>query len=182
MFKGFKERLTCSNLDKLELNRLFKYREKILNSKSKLLKFIYLRKYNILLKKNNAIIPLSTKLGKNIVFPHGINGILLSSGTIIGDNCTIFHQVTIGSNTLIDSKRKGSPIIGNNVYIGAGAKIIGKVFVGDNVRIGANTVVTNDIPSNTTVVSEKNRIIKHDSIKDNSYYEYSNIFSNNRKS
>ena len=51
----------------------------------------------------------------------------------IGKNCTIFHQVTIGSNTLEGSKHYGAPTIGDNCFIGAGAKIIGKVKVGDNV-------------------------------------------------
>lgn len=58
-----------------------------------------------------------------------------------------------------ESKNKGVPVIGNNVYIGAGAKIIGNVIVGDNVRIGANAIVTLDIPSNATVVMNHPRVI-----------------------
>ena len=103
-------------------------------------------------ERKGAFIPASARFGKNTVFPHGINGVFISQGAVIGNNSVIFHQVTIGSNTIKDSKGFGAPVIGDNVYIGAGAKIIGRVHIGDNVRIGANVVVTMDIPSNCTVV------------------------------
>ena len=85
--------------------------------------------------------------------PHGLNGIIISHNTVIGKNSTIFHQVTIGEG------KNGAPIIGDNVLIGAGAKIIGKIKIGDNVKIGAGCVVSCDIPDNCTVVLEKPRII-----------------------
>lgn len=78
----------------------------------------------------------------------------------IGANCVIFQQVTIGSNTLSDTKSAGAPVIGDNCYIGAGAKIIGNVTIGNNCRIGANAVVTKDVPDNSTVISGEMRIIK----------------------
>lgn len=92
-------------------------------------------------------------------FPHGINGIFISDKAVIGHNVVIFHQVTIGSNTISGSKTLGSPEIGDEVYIGCGAKIIGKVQIGNNSRIGANAVVVSDIPENSTVVCPKPRII-----------------------
>ena len=85
------------------------------------------------------------------ILPHGFLGIFISQDAKIGKNCVIFQQVTIGSNMLLDSKGMGAPTIGDNVYIGAGAKIIGNVHVGDNCRIGANAVVVKDVPDNTTV-------------------------------
>lgn len=85
--------------------------------------------------------------------PHGLNGIIVSHNAVIGENCTIFHQVTIGEG------RGGAPVIGNNVLIGAGAKIIGRVRIGDNVRIAAGTVVMQDIPDNTTVVPAEPKLI-----------------------
>jgi serine O-acetyltransferase len=77
--------------------------------------------------------------------------------------------VTIGSNNLNGSENTGAPVIGDNVYIGAGAKIIGKCKVGNNVRIGANTVVTTDVPDNATVVGVHSRIILHEGILDNKF-------------
>ena len=136
---------------------------------SKFLNIFRKRKYNKLLFKNNCFIPLTAKFGENIIFPHGVCGIYISGRSIIGNNCTIFQQVTIGSNTLKDSKNQGSPIIGNNVYIGAGAKIIGNVRVGNNVRIGANAVVVKDIPDNCTVVNSDIRIIQHNEPRDNTF-------------
>ena len=100
-------------------------------------------------------------IGKRLWIPH-ISGIIISYYAIIGDNCTLFHQVTIGEENIQHPGE--APIIGNNVYIGAGAKIIGPIHIGDNVRIGTNTVVTKDIPSNCTVVGV-NRIINSSGVE-----------------
>lgn len=78
--------------------------------------------------------------------PHELNGIVVSHNAVIGKNCTIFHQVTIGEG------RGGAPVIGDHVLIGAGAKIIGGVRIGNNVRIAAGCVVMQDVPDNTTVL------------------------------
>ena len=133
---------------------------------------IYIYIYQRQLLKFNAFIPISTKIEGVPTFPHGLNGIFISSGAVIGKDCVIFHQVTIGSNTLPDSKGQGAPTIGNNVYIGAGAKIIGNVIIGNNVRIGANCVVTKDVPDNTTVVSAPIRLISKDEPMDNRFIMY----------
>lgn len=93
------------------------------------------------------------------IFPHGICGIFISGSAKIGEECIIFQQVTIGSNYLPGSSNIGAPSIGDNVYIGAGAKIIGRVHIGNNCRIGANAVVFQDVPDNCTVVSGSPRII-----------------------
>lgn len=95
-------------------------------------------------------------LNKGAVFlappnlPHGPNGIIVGHDVKIGKNCTIFHQVTIAS---------GDVYIGDNVIIGAGAKILSNVKIGDNVKIGANAVVVEDVPDNATVVLQKPRIL-----------------------
>lgn len=127
------------------------------------------RKYRKLCLKYGCFIPATCKIGSNLSLPHGLNGIFISQDAVIGDDCTIFHQVTIGSNNLKDSAGLGAPTVGNNVYIGAGAKIIGACKVGNNVRIGANAVITKDVPDNSTVVGVQNRVIIHDKIKDNSF-------------
>jgi serine O-acetyltransferase len=86
-------------------------------------------------------------------FPHGERGIFVSGGAKIGRNCVIFQQVTIGSNTVAGSRGFGSPVIGDDCYIGAGAKIIGKVRIGDRVRIAANATVLQDVPDDSVVVT-----------------------------
>ena len=95
----------------------------------------------------------SAKFASPPILPHGLNGIIVSNDSVISKGCTIYHQVTIGGG------KGGAPIIGNNVFIGAGAKIIGPITIGDNVKIGAGCVVVEDIPSESTVVMEKPRII-----------------------
>ncbi len=109
----------------------------------------------------NCYIPSSAIIKEKPTFPHSLYGIFISAGAKIGKNCVIFQQVTIGSNTLKDSKNKGFPIIGDNVFIGAGAMIIGNVKIGNNVRVGANTTITKDIPDNSTVVSADVKIFSN---------------------
>lgn len=125
--------------------------------------------YKRLMREWNADIPITTQIEGILTFPHGISGIFISAGAHIGQNCVIFQQVTIGSNTLPDSKGVGVPSIGDNVYIGSGAKIIGGVHVGNNVRIGANCVVTRDVPDNCTVVLNAPRVIINENNIDNTF-------------
>ncbi len=93
-------------------------------------------------------------IGSGFVLMHGF-GTVINGSAIIGRNCTVLHNVTIGG------ARGGAPIIGDNVYIGAGALVIGGIRVGDNVKIGAGAIVVEDVPDNCTVVSKKAYIIKH---------------------
>lgn len=88
--------------------------------------------------------------------PHGIKGIFITDTSKIGKDVTILQQVTIG---LKDFSGGVGPVIGNNVTIGTGAKIIGPIVIGNNVKIGANCIVVEDIPDNATVVMCKPRII-----------------------
>ncbi len=104
------------------------------------------------MRKHDGLIPIEAQIDSLPIFPHGISGIFISAGAKIGTNCTIFHQVTIGSNTLEGSKHQGAPVIGDNVFIGCGAKIIGGVRIGNNVCIGAGCIITKDIPDNSTAV------------------------------
>jgi serine acetyltransferase len=94
------------------------------------------------------------------IFPHDMLGVFISDNCVIGKNCVIFQHVTIGSETRQDSQFRGSPVIGDNVYIGAGAKIIGGIRVGDNCRIGANVALTGHVPANTLVASARPRMIR----------------------
>ena len=136
------------------------------------LRWYYTQQYQKLMEKNCAGIALGSQIDGLPTFPHGFHGIFVSEGAKIGKNCVIFHQVTIGSNTLPGSPGRGCPVIGDNVYIGCGAKIIGNVRIGNNVRIGANCVVTRDVPDNATVVAAAPRIILHETPRNNGYVEF----------
>ena len=87
--------------------------------------------------------------------PHGIKGIFISDYAVIGSGAVIYQGVTIGKN----GENCDAPIIGDNVFVGAGAVIIGKIRIGNNVKIGANCVVFFDVPDNCTVVLEHPRVI-----------------------
>jgi serine O-acetyltransferase len=128
--------------------------------------------YNHYLAKRGSFIGHQSFWAGEPVLPHGPMGIFVSNSARIGENCVIFQQVTIGSNTLADSKGAGAPIIGDNCYIGAGAKVIGGIVVGNNVRIGANCAVFRDIPDNSLVVSQEPVVI-HKSNMDNKFHHES---------
>lgn len=127
--------------------------------------------YYAYLHKYNAFIGSHSQFKKAPVTPHGLNGIHISEKACIGENCVILQQVTIGSNTIKGHKRYGSPTIGDNVFIGAGAKIIGNVKIGNNCRIGANCVVVTDMPDNTTAVLSQVRFIQKEEADMNNTFE-----------
>jgi len=91
----------------------------------------------------------AAKLGRRIVIDHGM-GVVFGETAEVGDDCYIYHQVTLGVARTSEGKRH--PTIGNNVIIGAGAKVLGPITVGDNARIGSNAVVVDPVPADTTVV------------------------------
>ncbi len=131
----------------------------------------YLWKMRRVESKRNAFVPHTADI-RRFLTPHGLSGIFISSGAVIGEGCVLFHQVTVGSNSLRGSKGVGAPVLGDHVYIGAGAKIIGGIRIGSHVRIGANCVVTEDVPDNCTVVMEKPRVIVRDTPPDNTFIAY----------
>lgn len=95
-------------------------------------------------------------IGKGLFIDHGM-GVVIGETTEIGDNVTIYHGVTLGGTG--KDKGKRHPTLGNNVVIGAGAKVLGPVYVGDGAKIGANAVVVEDIPEGATAVGIPARII-----------------------
>ncbi len=124
--------------------------------------------------ETNSYLPLNTIIKGKPNFPHGMSGVFISGDAEIGKNCTIFQQVTIGSNMLIDSKGIGAPKIGDNCLIGVGAKLIGGITIGNNCRVGANCVVTENIPDNCTVVLNKAQIIQKEDIVNRVYLKTNN--------
>ena len=97
------------------------------------------------------------KIGRKLFIDHGM-GIVFGETTEIGDNCTIYHGVTLGGTGKDTGKRH--PTLGDNVLIGAGAKVLGPVYIGDNVRVGAGSVVLKNLPANATAVGVPAEIVR----------------------
>lgn len=96
------------------------------------------------------------QIGKRLFIDHGM-GIVIGETTTIGDNCTIYHGVTLGGTG--KDKYKRHPDLGNNVVVGCGAKVLGPIKIGNNVKIGANSVVLKEVPNNSTVVGIPGKIV-----------------------
>lgn len=123
--------------------------------KGKISKFILILSYMF----NKVHIPYNARIGGGLFIPHA-ECIILHENCIIGDNTTILHGVTIGGNIFKEKNGRRSPTIGNNVLIGAGAKILGPVSIGNNSMIGANAVVINDIPEKSVAVGIPAKVVK----------------------
>jgi serine O-acetyltransferase len=93
-------------------------------------------------------LPCEVKLGRRFRIDH-FGGIIISGDAVFGDDCVIRNGVTVG---LRHTGHRGSPVIGNRVDIGAGAKLLGSIRIGDDVAIGANAVVITDVPSDSIAV------------------------------
>ena len=118
--------------------------------------------------RQGSFVGRGARFGSQPFFPHGCMGVFISNDAVIGRDAVIFQQVTIGSNTLPDSKRPGSPVIGDGAYIGAGAKLIGGITVGDHCRIGANAVVYQDMPPHSVALCAPTRIVRKENL-DNTF-------------
>lgn len=101
-------------------------------------------------------LPASAQIGKGFYVGH-FGGIIFHSDTKIGENCSVGPGVLIGTT---GAGNKGVPVIGDNVYIGVGAKVLGGIRVGDGAKIGANAVVLTDVPDGATAVGIPARIVK----------------------
>ena len=131
----------------------------------KIAHFFYLKKHYFIARliserakrKTGIEIHPGATIGKNLFIDHGC-GVVIGETTIIKDNVTIFHGVTLGG--LGYEKAKRHPTIGNNVLIGCGAKILGNIEIGDNSKIGANAVVLKNVKSNSTVVGVPGKHVK----------------------
>src|SRR2546421_12066 len=102
---------------------------------------------------SNCIIGRGAEFGPGLVLVHA-TGVVINGQVRGGSNVAIEHQVTIGA------ERRRTPTIGNDVFIGAGAKVLGAVTVGDGARIGANAVVLHDVPPHTTVAGIPARVVR----------------------
>jgi serine O-acetyltransferase len=102
------------------------------------------------------------KIGRRFFIDHGM-GVVIGETTEIGDDVTIYQGVTLGGTG--KEKGKRHPTIGNNVMIGAGAKVLGSIKVGDNAKIGAGAVVHKEVPPNTTVVGVPGKVVVQDGVR-----------------
>ncbi len=104
----------------------------------------------------------AARLGPGLFIDHGM-GVVIGETTEVGENVTIYQGVTLGGTSL--ERKKRHPTIGDNVVIGAGAKILGPFTVGDNSKIGSSSVVVNEVPPNSVVVGVPGRVIYRDGKK-----------------
>ncbi len=96
------------------------------------------------------------RIGRRFFIDHG-EGVVIGATTIVGDDVLIYQQVTLGGTGKESGKRH--PTLGNNVIVGAGAKVLGNITIGDYVRIGAGSVVIEDVPEYSTVVGIPGRVV-----------------------
>jgi serine O-acetyltransferase len=101
----------------------------------------------------------AAQIGKGLFIDHGM-GVVIGETSIVGDNVTLFQGVTLGGTGKETGKRH--PTLGDNIVVGAGAKILGNINIGSNSYIGANAVVLRDVPSNSTVVGVPGHVTKQD--------------------
>jgi serine O-acetyltransferase len=111
-------------------------------------------------------------IGKCFFIDHGM-GVVIGETTVVGDNVTIFQGVTLGGTG--KDKGKRHPNIGDNVVIGAGAKVLGNITIGANSYIGANAVVIKDVPENSTVVGVPGRVTKQAGRKTDSMLDHIHV-------
>ena len=127
--------------------------------------YFYERKHLILARyisekakrKTGIEIHPGATIGKRLFIDHG-TGVVIGETAIVGNDVTLFHGVTLGGTG--KEKGKRHPTIGNNVFIGSGAKVLGNIIIGNNVKIGANAVILTDVPSNVTIVGVPGKIVK----------------------
>lgn len=133
-------------------------------SNSRFFRFVYKSYSNHIANKYGCELPVNTTVKGALWFPHS-GQFIVNSNTILGKNVCIHPWVLIGG-----MRGKGAPTIGNNVFIGNGAKIIGNVKIGDNVFIAPNTVVTKDVECGATIGGIPAKILNHDGKKNVDLY------------
>ena len=140
----------------------FSYRLASCAGKNKLLKLVmipYLALYKFWVEWVFGIeIPYATKIGKGLIVYHGV-GLIINNGTVIGANCTLRHNTTLGNKG--HALNNDCPVIGDNVNIGAQVCVLGRVKIGDNAVIGAGSIVTKDVPPYAVVAGNPAKVLKY---------------------
>ena len=136
--------------------RFLYYFRKVSTCKNTLLLYYYRFRYQMICRKHGVEISRTTKIGKGLYVGHPYN-ITINGDAVLGDNINIHKGVTIGRENR--GKRKGTPTIGNMVWIGINSTIVGKITIGDDVLIAPNSYVNCDIPAHSIVIGNPCRII-----------------------
>lgn len=152
-------------LNKKDMPKFQKYMRKICDTKSSLLRLVYRYLFSVEKKKHNISMTYTTQIGGGLFMSHPVN-IIINHKAVIGENVNINNGVTIGQENR--GKREGVPRIGNKVWIGANAVVVGNITIGDDVLIAPNTFVNFDVPPHSVVVNGSS-VIKH---VDDATYKY----------
>lgn len=148
------------------------YKYNLYKKHNRIHRWYWKNRYNRTCIKYGLEFSVYTKVGKGFVCWH-TNGIVVDAEAVLGDNCSIIQQVTIG-HKLADASDKVANI-GNGVVIGAGAKLIGEIAIGNNVRIGSNAVVTHSFPDNCSIAGVPARVLNNNidnAVKNVDYLPY----------
>ncbi|NOU51923.1 serine O-acetyltransferase [Pseudoalteromonas sp. JBTF-M23] len=114
-------------------------------------------------------------VGRRFFIDHGI-GVVIGETAVIGDDVTIYHGVTLGGTSWVKGKRH--PTLGDGVIVGAGAKVLGPIKIGNGVKVGSNSVVTKEVPDNTTVVGVPARAVSKSNKSKDSDQKYRTLTEN----
>jgi len=138
--------------EKSSLMRIFRLMEFCYEKKIPLIPGLIMRYIRIIY---SCDLPVGLRLGKGVILKHNGLGVVIHPKAIVGENTQIYQNVSIAGRN-----NRGTPVIGNNVFIGAGACVLGGIKIGNNVSIGANAVVLDDIPDNSVVVGIPGKVVK----------------------
>lgn len=128
--------------------------------------WLWCHKFRLLARFNSQLVRFFTgieihpgaQIGHRLFIDHGM-GVVIGETSIVGDDVTIYQNVTLGGTG--KEKGKRHPTVGNGVIIGAGAKLLGDITVGSNCRVGAGSVILSDVPDNSTIVGVPGHIVLH---------------------
>ena len=159
-----KENLSIKESKDNRLKILRAYRKANFYKNRKVIKYIFFYNLKRISDKYLIQIPYRCEIGEGFYIGH-LGNIIINPNTVIGKNVNIANGVCIGQENR--GKRKGTPIIGNRVWIGANAVIVGKIKIGDNVLIAPNSYINFDVPDNSIVIGNPGRIIYNDKATEN---------------
>ena len=165
LFKSDMARYESGSADKWTRKFLYYFRK--VNNSGKIMNYWYRLRYRSVCDKHGIEIPRSVAVGKGFYIGHPYN-ITINKDAVLGENVNIHKGVTIGRENR--GKRKGAPVIGNQVWFGINSAVVGNIKIGDDVLIAPNSYVNCDVPSHSVVIGNPCKIIS----KENATQDYIN--------